>query len=279
MEVMLDAARSKGVRRRVSSIKYLAAIAWFCVCSLLFFSVPASAQTGLQPEPAAMTECESWAAANNQRTPGVFSCVDVGNTATPPSLDCGVDQMDALTKGVAGIASYSCGTSPLTAKNLGNGTGHDGGEGRQQGGSSPGCKCTNGSPLVADPINSSTGNKFLQEDDYPDHGWLTFRRFYNSMFYNSATGSGSAELGLYWRHSFDRTLVISGSPASSILTFRPDGSQEIFTKTNDVWTTTSDISDTLTEIDNAQGVPTSYIVFIAAQRHYEIGRASCRERV
>ncbi|MFC5435995.1 RHS repeat-associated core domain-containing protein [Rhodanobacter umsongensis] len=131
--------------------------------------------------------------------------------------------------------------------------------------------------MAGDPINTSTGNKFLQEDDYPSGGWLTFRRFYNSA--GSVT---STSVGSLWRHSFDRTLQLSNAsstpetplqPNLAVL-FRPDGKQETFTKSSGVWSTDPDISDTLLETDNAQGVATGYTVFIAALRHFETYDAS-----
>lgn len=121
------------------------------------------------------------------------------------------------------------------------------------------------SPNVGDPINSSTGNKYVKQDDYVDaSSWLTFRRFYNS---NELAPRGS--LGQDWRDSFDRSLTILGSPSASIIMTRPDGSQETFTKSNGVWTSKSSSVDILTETDNAQGVATAYSVFLGANRHTE----------
>ncbi|HWX65314.1 MAG TPA: DUF6531 domain-containing protein [Rhodanobacter sp.] len=92
--------------------------------------------------------------------------------------------------------------------------------------------------MAGDPINTSTGNKYLQDDDYPDGGWLIFRRFYNST-----PAVASTAMGAHWRHSFDRSLEILGTPASSIVLFRPDGKQETFTKANGIWMTDPDIPD------------------------------------
>ena len=116
---------------------------------------------------------------------------------------------------------------------------------------------------VGDPINPSNGNKYLEDTDYLGSQWLTFRRFYNS---ESAI---SAETGLQWRHSFDRSLTMLDSPATTILMLRPDGMQELFTKASGVWTGDTALGDTLTETDNAQGVATSYAVFIGAERYTE----------
>jgi RHS repeat-associated protein len=126
--------------------------------------------------------------------------------------------------------------------------------------------------MAGDPINASTGSKYLQDDDYSDGNWLTFRRFYNSM-----ASVASTAMGVDWRHSFDRSLQLSNTgsrpgailPPNAAVMFRPDGKQETFKKANGLWTTDPDIPDTLIETDNAQGVATSYTVFVAALRHFE----------
>ena len=139
------------------------------------------------------------------------------------------------------------------AKNMGNGCGSGGGQG--------GHPCP---MLVGEPINAATGNEYLETGDYAGGRWLSLRRFYNS--------SGSvitSEMGLQWRHSFDRFLQLKGSPATAIVMVRPDGVEEGFAKSNNVWTTDPDVPDQLVETDNSQGVATSYTVFIAASHQYE----------
>ncbi|WP_460501627.1 DUF6531 domain-containing protein, partial [Dyella jejuensis] len=156
-------------------------------------------------------------------------------------------------------------TTYYPAKNLGNGADCDGGEG---GGS---CQTQNGAvqapvapDMAGDPINAATGNKYEQEEDFSDVQWLVFRRFYNS---SSSVDSGS--VGANWRSSFDRSLNIIGSPATTIVLNRPDGKEETFNKANGAWTPDPDISDVLTEIDGAQGSATGYTVFISALKQYE----------
>nr|WP_199038415.1 RHS repeat-associated core domain-containing protein [Dyella sp. ASV24] len=160
-------------------------------------------------------------------------------------------------------------------KNLGDGDSCNCGEGKSGGGSgsgsggngaSPGSSTSGdqGTPMVGDPINASTGNKYLQDDDYGEGGWLTFRRFYNSSELVAPT-----YMGIRWRHSFDRSLLLFGVPATTIVLARPDGRQETFIKANGLWTTDPDVSDTLAETDNAQGVATGYTVFVASLRHFE----------
>lgn len=150
---------------------------------------------------------------------------------------------------------------------LGSGA-RDGGEGN--------CNCSNskffGAPVVADPIDAAIGNKFIQEDDYPNGGWLTFRRFYNSH-----QAILSSAMGGHWRHSFDRSLgFLPGYGAvTGIKVLRPDGQVEVFGKANNgSWAADPDIADTLVEHDNAQGIATSYTFFVSALRQYETYSAS-----
>lgn len=118
--------------------------------------------------------------------------------------------------------------------------------------------------MAGDPINTSTGNKYLQDDDYLGGNWLTFRRFYNS---SPVVESNS--MGAHWRHSFERSLEMVGNPVTAIVMLRPDGKQETFTKANGVWTGDPGFVDVLIETDNAAGIATSYEVFIGALRHFE----------
>ena len=162
-------------------------------------------------------------------------------------------------------------------KNNGDGGGCNGGEGSKGGGggsgaggngatSGPSCAKLKGAPMVGDPINAATGNKYLQDDDYVASHWLTLRRFYNSH-----AAVASTAMGAHWRHSFDRSLEIrlNSSGTSFITMFRPDGKQETFTKANGIWTADPDIPDILIENDDIHGVATGYTVFIAALRHFE----------
>lgn len=132
------------------------------------------------------------------------------------------------------------------------------------GGAGEGAPPTDSSPYVGDPIDASSGNKYQQEDDYLDNHWLTFRRFNNSLTPDQAI----TEIGYGWRDSFDRSLAFSGSPITTIVMTRPDDSAETFTKANGTWTTKL-VVDTLTEIDNAQGIATGYNVFIGATKCIE----------
>ncbi|WP_460501647.1 DUF6531 domain-containing protein, partial [Dyella jejuensis] len=131
------------------------------------------------------------------------------------------------------------------------------------------CSCGGGNGgigpvMIGDPVNSSTGNKYEQDDDYVDNDWLAFRRFYNSV--PSISG---ASIGVNWRHSFDRSLYIVGNPATIITLIRPSGQQEVFTENNGVWVTSPYSADTLSALTDTQGNVTGYKVYISASRHIE----------
>jgi YD repeat-containing protein len=118
--------------------------------------------------------------------------------------------------------------------------------------------------MVGDPINASTGNWFAEESDYSSSGFV-FKRYYNSSSY-----IGYSHLGPQWRHTYDRFLEIRVTDVQhTAVLYRPDGKQERFNQSGAAWSSDPDITDTLTEIDNAQNVATGYKVFIGALREYE----------
>jgi RHS repeat-associated protein len=171
-------------------------------------------------------------------------------------------------------------------KNDGTGAGCDGGEGHDGDGGDTGsgdsgdggdsCRASKGdpqpdtnagTPAAGDPINTATGNKYVQETDFEAQHWLTFRRFYNS--HPSATTS---PMGTRWSHSFNRflSLVPASSGSFAMTVGRPTGMRETFRKLpGALWTTTPDNQDRLTETDDANGSPTGYTLWIAALRHTE----------
>ncbi|WP_369928850.1 RHS repeat-associated core domain-containing protein [Xanthomonas sp. NCPPB 2632] len=214
----------------------------------------------------------------------------------PPNCNFHYDEYDGTTSGVFARmyeSGSSCGGGPELVlgtpysidlgKNAGTGAGCDGGEGDDgKGGGSgsgsgseggPTCQSDKGAagddngPLAGDPINTATGNKYLQEDDYASHGFLTFRRFYNS-----STSAGETGIGTRWTHSFNRIVARvydnSGNATIARIT-RPSGAREIFNRVGSQWTATPENPDRLTEADDASGNPTGYTLWIAALRHTE----------
>ena len=166
------------------------------------------------------------------------------------------------------------------SQNNGEGAGCDGGEGSDGGGGgsgsgggdTPSCESgkgvpDTGTPSAGDPINTATGNKYVQEDDYAASDWLRFRRFYNS--HPSAPVS---TMGAHWSHSFNRSLtrVTSNSGSFLVTAARPSGLRETFRKSGtNAWTTTANNPDILTEIVDAQGATAGYSLWVAALRHTE----------
>lgn len=167
-----------------------------------------------------------------------------------------------------------------TRKNIGeckvcitDGTGSPKKDSHARGSSGDGSTGNNvlGSLDAADPYNVQTGNRFQQETDYRSPGQLTFRRFYNSDI-----TANTAELGPQWRHTFDRSLEFipaagtTGTGAIGTIEFdRPDGSRPTFQHVNGLWQASPNNPSTLTEQDDANGVPTGYTAFTAASRQTE----------
>lgn len=94
------------------------------------------------------------------------------------------------------------------------------------------CPCQTG-----EPIDIGSGNVFEEVDDYSTAGAnrLGFSRYYNSL--PSAT-TLAASLGKNWRTNFDRYLQLS---PSSVIAERPDGQQLIFTSSNGIWVSDTDV--------------------------------------
>ena len=207
-----------------------------------------------------------------------------GGGTNTPCQDTTVVTVSADGASFSGTWTAKTGCSPGTvsatryggdvARNLGSGAACDGGLGSQKQGNGSGsgkngnadgssCAEAMGSAKVGDPIDAGTGSFYLQEDDYVASYWLTFRRFYNS-----SGAVAPANLGFRWRHSFDRSLRLIGTPVATIIMLRPDGKQETFIKSGSAWTTDLPV-DQLTEIRDGQGAVTGYSVFIGGSRETE----------
>jgi RHS repeat-associated protein len=94
---------------------------------------------------------------------------------------------------------------------------------------------------TGNPINPLTGNKYQVETDYAGAGTypLRFERYYNSN-----TGFGSGRLGARWRHTFDRSISVSGANATVT---RPDGKRFVFTQSGADWVAPADVMDKLVQ--------------------------------
>jgi RHS repeat-associated protein len=110
-----------------------------------------------------------------------------------------------------------------------------GGQGKCSAGMDP-LRNLNQCPVAGNPVSLASGNKFQREVDYPGTAptvagerFLVFERHYNS----EAT-VGQSSLGLNWRHSFDRSLVLSASGSVATLQ-RADGSVHHFKSRGTAW--------------------------------------------
>ncbi|HZS58216.1 MAG TPA: DUF6531 domain-containing protein [Gemmatimonadaceae bacterium] len=94
---------------------------------------------------------------------------------------------------------------------------------------------------TGNPVNPFTGNKYQIETDYAGAGVypLRFQRYYNSN-----TGTGSGHIGVNWRHSFDRSIAVSGT---SVTVTRPDGKGFVFSQNGTDWVGPADIADRLVQ--------------------------------
>ncbi len=97
---------------------------------------------------------------------------------------------------------------------------------------------------VGDPINFGTGNEYREDTDLTV-GSLVFRRYYNSD-----ASTASTHIGAHWRHVFDRSVLSYGQIAT---VFRPDGRQYYFTASGGAWIPDLDVSDALSQVNDASG--------------------------
>jgi len=129
----------------------------------------------------------------------------------------------------------------------------------------PACHCAT-NPINksgGDPINLGTGNEYRDEEDAA-LGALSFHRYYNSQ-----PEVISANIGVNWRDSFDRSvLAVSVNPTQATVV-RPDGTQVLFNLKGAAWVSDLDVSDTLSSTSDGSGDITGWTYFEAATRHNE----------
>ncbi|SFW27696.1 RHS repeat-associated core domain-containing protein [Luteibacter sp. UNCMF366Tsu5.1] len=252
---------------------YVGMVALVILVIAIFSSSPAGAYVN-KTRSEALAYCESGIVWEQENMPGdwVFhgSCKDQPYDGDYPDyLGCYAlwGNFDIPDEGVYGEdyeildSCYGIDDDPA-GKNVGPAGGCDGGEG-----GCPAGPADAGAPTAGDPVNTATGNKYVEEPDYTDDPWLTFRRFYNSD-----PAASSSAIGVRWSHSFnrrlDRTLLFNG--ASTITVYRPTGLRELFHKNGTAgWTASSDNPDILTESVDTEGNTTGYALWIAAIRHTE----------
>ncbi|KAG9602228.1 hypothetical protein KCV01_g7290, partial [Aureobasidium melanogenum] len=244
-------------------------LALLLFCS--FFSPPANAYKSTT-RAEAMAQCQDFLAWERQHHAEgwVFHgyCKDgpyTQNPQNPEYLGCYQvwGNFDIPNEGVyntdyhMGDECYGAQDDP-PGKNAGTGGGCDGGQG--------GCH-PEAPHMAGDPVNTATGNKYLEEVDGTDDAWLQFRRFYNS---DPATTDSA--MGMRWSHTFNRRLdkVIFQNGDSAITAYRPNGLRELFNRHGTSnWIADPDNPDILTESLDTQGNLTAYTLWIAALRHTE----------
>lgn len=121
--------------------------------------------------------------------------------------------------------------------------------------------CTGPNQTAGNPVSIGTGNKFQQETDILPNsvGALSFVRYYNSF------QMGSRELGLQWRHSYDRAASMDVLESTPFWTWieRPDGKAYKFGRpaSGTQWLADADVSDRLYQLVDANnnGIGWRYI--------------------
>jgi RHS repeat-associated protein len=113
--------------------------------------------------------------------------------------------------------------------------------------------CTGRNQIAGNPVSIASGNKFQQEPDIPPapYGTLGFERYYNSV------QIGSYELGLQWRHTYDRLATPPSLAAAAAIAkvSRPDGKQFTFQRLGTTWAADHDVADQLLPVVDANNNP------------------------
>jgi RHS repeat-associated protein len=109
------------------------------------------------------------------------------------------------------------------------------------------------------PINFGAANKYLVENDYIGAGAypLLLTRYYNSSA-GSAAPSLANNMGIRWRHTYDRTIQVMPSPPARVVASRPDGKVYLFTWSGTVWQPDGDVVDRLVRLTDASGNTTGW---------------------
>ena len=108
-------------------------------------------------------------------------------------------------------------------------------------------------PLTCNPINISTGNKYLAQTDYISSGNYPFsvQRSYNSQQYEDAG------IGVNWQHNWLGYAMVKIT-ATQMHAKRPDGKTYIFNLSNSVWQTDADLTDKLERLTDTGGTLTGW---------------------
>ncbi|HTV83817.1 MAG TPA: RHS repeat-associated core domain-containing protein [Dyella sp.] len=229
-------------------------------CSAISINAHAADQSGTyETQGEAYAACNGFVAWLNSHgplsPPYYYTCEDVVRGSSPPSPPClgkpfeGVNYSYAYTvysepnHDDGGWAGWYFWCAPTFSPSKNNG-----------------CSCS----VAGDPINLGTGNEYEDQKDYSSSDSLRFERYYNSS--NSITPTN---IGAQWLDNYDRSIQYQTSTTPVATVFRPDGKEFAFQKVNGVWAADPDVSDTLTESDNALGQVQSWTYFDAQTQQYE----------
>lgn len=97
--------------------------------------------------------------------------------------------------------------------------------------------------FVGNPINAVTGNKFSKETDIASLSGLGFSRSYNS---NSL--SGGTQIGMAWRHTYQRGLYVN---PETVTATREDGRLAFFYMSESTWVNQQADGDTLVQLTDS----------------------------
>ena len=106
-----------------------------------------------------------------------------------------------------------------------------------------GCSLSDNPVNTKNPCNVATGNKFRSETDITNG--LKFTRYYNSR------NLADLGLGLGWRHSYQKRIIINGSSVNLIA---QSGKGEPWTETSGQWIGDNDTDKILTQNDEGYEV-------------------------
>jgi YD repeat-containing protein len=137
------------------------------------------------------------------------------------------------------------------------------------------CSNGNGAAFVGNPIHAGIANKYQHDTDYEAPGPmpLVFGRYYNSLP-NNISVSRAINIGLQWKHTYDRAIFVASNATTSTATItRADGKAFYFTLTNDIWVPDSDVPDRLVRLTDASNNTTGWR-YTTAENQVELYDAS-----
>jgi len=98
---------------------------------------------------------------------------------------------------------------------------------------------------TANPINTTTGNKYAKETDIGSSNGLSFARYYNSD-----SLSGTIQIGASWRHAYQNSLFVN---PETVTAARTDGKLVYFRLAGSDWINQLENNEHLTQIDDGNG--------------------------